>query len=582
MNLEQLKAIVWLRWRLTRNQWRRAGRVNAVITAVIACIGLGLAAVGGIAGIVAGIHLRRASPLAILVAWDIPAAVFLFLWAAGVVQEVQRSETIDLSRLLHLPVALRAAFFLNYAASHASLSLAMTVPAMLGLGLGLTISRGPAMLLVLPAVAGFFFMVTAWTYYLRGWLGALMVNQRRRRVVVMAVTVTFVLIAQLPNLVMNVWLRGKQHQPVRGTEARTGGRAQGVQRADRLAMLQTVHQVVPFLWLPYGAEALAEGRRTPVLLGAGAMLLIGAVGLQRAYRSTIRFYQGGAWGKAVRRGLQPAAAPQRPLSAARIAMIERRVPLVPEEVSAMAMAQLRSMTRAPEVKMALVLNVVIFLVVGAGIFVQHGQAVPPQVRGFMPAAAAVVTFLGVIQIQFNQFGFDRDGFRALVLLPVERRHLVLGKNLSLLPIAGTVFFILLILLAILARLPPLLLVEGILLFAAGFLAMCVVGNLASILFPFRMAAGTLKPTKTRASTALIMILVAMFIPAGLAPLFAPAAVGLLCEHFGVSRAPFITGLLSLVLAVGALALYWLTLPALGRLFQRREQEILRIVTEEVE
>ena len=52
----------------------------------------------------------------------------------------------------------------------------------LGLAAGLVVGRGPAMGLLVPLVLAFFFMITAWTYCLRGWLASLMVNQRRRRI----------------------------------------------------------------------------------------------------------------------------------------------------------------------------------------------------------------------------------------------------------------------------------------------------------------------------------------------------------------------------------------------------------------
>ena len=64
--------------------------------------------------------------------------------------ELQRSETIDLQRLMHLPVALGQMFVINYVASLLALSIILMVPAMTGLALGLTFSRGPAMLLLLP------------------------------------------------------------------------------------------------------------------------------------------------------------------------------------------------------------------------------------------------------------------------------------------------------------------------------------------------------------------------------------------------------------------------------------------------
>src|SRR5262245_26650852 len=38
MNWEQLKTIIWLRWRLTRNQFLRAGQLNAVISVLLVVI----------------------------------------------------------------------------------------------------------------------------------------------------------------------------------------------------------------------------------------------------------------------------------------------------------------------------------------------------------------------------------------------------------------------------------------------------------------------------------------------------------------------------------------------------------------
>ena len=87
-----------------------------------------------------------------------------------------------------------------------SLGLALMLPTMLGLTAGLVLNGGAEMALLVPLVLAFFLMITAWTYYLRGWLAALMVNQRRRRAVIMGVTMIVVLISQLPALVNSFWL----------------------------------------------------------------------------------------------------------------------------------------------------------------------------------------------------------------------------------------------------------------------------------------------------------------------------------------------------------------------------------------
>ena len=53
MNWQQLQAILWLRWRLTKNQFARAGRVNAVLSIimlVLLLLGAVAAAVGGVVG----------------------------------------------------------------------------------------------------------------------------------------------------------------------------------------------------------------------------------------------------------------------------------------------------------------------------------------------------------------------------------------------------------------------------------------------------------------------------------------------------------------------------------------------------
>src|SRR5260370_10255605 len=68
------------------------------------------------------------------------------------------AEALVLEKFLQLHVSLSGVFVLNYLSSLLSLSLIVFVPMMLGLGLGLLFSRGPAMLLLFPLVAGFLLM----------------------------------------------------------------------------------------------------------------------------------------------------------------------------------------------------------------------------------------------------------------------------------------------------------------------------------------------------------------------------------------------------------------------------------------
>ena len=80
----------------------------------------------------------------------------------------------------------------------------LAVPLMVGLTLGLAVSHGPQMLLLLPLALSMVAMVSAWTYCLRGWLATMMHNPRRRRTVIMCISLTFILLSKGPNLYFNV------------------------------------------------------------------------------------------------------------------------------------------------------------------------------------------------------------------------------------------------------------------------------------------------------------------------------------------------------------------------------------------
>ena len=128
MNRDQLKTILWLRWRLTRNQWRKGGNVGAAIAGVVFVAGLILAACSFAGAIVVGVlALRNATPVEVMGVWLGLSAAFMFFWLIGLISELQRSETIDLQRLMHLPVQLGQIFIVNFVASHLSMSILVMV-----------------------------------------------------------------------------------------------------------------------------------------------------------------------------------------------------------------------------------------------------------------------------------------------------------------------------------------------------------------------------------------------------------------------------------------------------------------------
>src|SRR4051794_10164260 len=111
MNRNQLKTILWLRWRLTQNQWSRSRGIGAAIAVIVAIAAVMLAALSFGGGVVAGaLALKTANAETVRWVWFGLTLAFLFMWTVGLLSELQRSEAIDLQRLMHLPVALGQMF----------------------------------------------------------------------------------------------------------------------------------------------------------------------------------------------------------------------------------------------------------------------------------------------------------------------------------------------------------------------------------------------------------------------------------------------------------------------------------------
>ncbi len=585
MNLEQLKTILWLRWRLTRNQWTRSRGLGAVITAIVAaavCV-LGVASFAG--GLLGGmLGLREAKPNVILGVWIAVTVLFLFVWLIGLVSEIQRSESIDLQRLMHLPVALSQIFIVNYVASHLTLSIVLFVPGMLGLAAGLSVSRGPAMALLVPLALSMVFMISAWTYLLRGWLATLMANPRRRRAVIMGITFAFVLISQAPNLYFNGFGGGVRHSPTGATqETQSSPRAQKHTSQDKMERLIGVQKFIPPLWVPLGAKGLAEGRPLPALLGTLGCLAIGALGLRRAYRNTLCFYYGETNKRTAvqpRLDQAPKGVPARAKSRGRF--LELHLPAVPEQAGALALATFRSMLRAPEVKMAWASSFLVTLILGASFLLRSAPKVPEPAKPFIATGAVAFSIFMLVQFFANQFGFDRDGFRALVLSPAPRRLILLGKNLACLPPGAGFGLILLVLIAIWLRLSLFTLLAAVFQLAASLLIAGVVGNLLSIVAPYRIQPGSMKPTKMPGLAMLLMVACHLFFPLAMFPVFMPPLAELLWRLAGWPSLVPVNLLLSMALTALMGLLYWQALGPTGRLLQRRETKILATVTVEVE
>src|SRR5947208_8340991 len=119
MNWSQFQAVIWVRWRLSWNRFCRGGPLNAIIALIFLASFAVSIVCSAVAGFLVGFFaLGNRSPLVLLAVWDGIIVVFVLFWVVGLLAEIQRSESVDLSKLLHLPISLQQVFVFNYAASH--------------------------------------------------------------------------------------------------------------------------------------------------------------------------------------------------------------------------------------------------------------------------------------------------------------------------------------------------------------------------------------------------------------------------------------------------------------------------------
>jgi hypothetical protein len=613
-----------LRWRIFINRFKRGGTVQLVITvfflAIAVLAGIGFFFVGFLIG---ELGLAQAPPIVQMAVWDGLVAFFLFSWTAGVVTELQRSESLSLEKLLHLPVSLTGAFVINYVATLVSLSMIVFLPAMTGLSLGLVFAKGPIMLLLLPLLAAFILMVTAITYQFQGWLASLMQNKRRRRTVIVIVTASVILLAQLPNLI-NIYAPWPQRvdeagrfvetEPTKRAASATPQPAPlpsgpDLQKLSRMAETgRLLNAVLPPGWLPLGAMTLGEGKVIPALLGTLGLTLIGLASLRRSYRTTLGLYTGRYTGgkqrdlkqtdKQARAGdgashreedlfarprhLQglPAHSPASP-SATPARFLERSLPGLTEHSSAIALASFRSLLRAPETKLMLLTPVIMVLVFG-GMMLRNRSSVDPNYRPLIPFAAMAMILLGKSQLLGNQFGFDRNGFRVFILCPARRKDILLGKNLALAPLVLGLGLILTVLIQVATPMPIERFLATVPQFISMYLVFCLLGNCLSILAPSPAAGGVLKTRDIRGLPLLFHLGFMFIFPAALTPMLLPFAIESILEDLHWVHGLPICLLLSVLECIGVAYFYHFVLSLQGQLLQSREKKILETVTAKAE
>jgi len=612
VNWEHLKTFVWLRWRLAANHWRRGGALNGILTTIFVVAAIAIAIPLAIGCFILGLYLiPKAEPMHLMYAWDGLLLGFLFFWMIELITELQRTESLSLSKFMHLPVSLQGAFLINYVGSLLRFSIILFVPVMSGYALALVVSRGWTMLPSLLLLATFLLMITGVTYQFQGWLASLMSNPRRKRAVIVGITALFVLVMQLPNAinVMRPWRRGDQSRSsVLQEELAALTREQQEQQFDSIELLrrqneiiaryQTAQQqatsdtmktiadttrlantVLPIGWLPLGVAAAAEGNLLPATLGFLGMGGIGLASLWRAYQTTLEIYRGKFTAQSGRKeGIKAKPSVAETEQKARRLLVESRVPGLSEPVSAIALGGFRSLVRAPEGRMML-LTPLIFGVMFGSALVRGSEQIPVPFRPLIGLGGMGVVLFGLVQIMVNQFGFDRDGFRVFVLCAASRRDILLGKNLSFAPLALGLGALVLLAIQVLCPMRWDHLLAMLPQYVAMYLLFCPVANLISIYTPVPIAAGSLKPANPKFLQILMQaLLVFSLFPLTLVPMLVPLGIEVLLDHLGWRFGLPVCLIVSLTELGVIVLLYRLCIAWEGTLLQKREKQILEAVT----
>ena len=196
----------------------------------------------------------------------------------------------------------------------------------------------------------------------------------------------------------------------------------------------------------------------------------------------------------------------------------------------------------------------------------------------MGLGAIALGLLSIAQLLQNQFGLDREGFRAYVMSPVSRRDILLGKNLATAPLGMGAGLVALVGLQILIPTDLPHFVGSCLQLPSAYMLLCLVGNTISILGPMRLRETNMRAANPSVKTILWQILAVFLIPIVLTPLMIPGGVEFFLPDSGWTQVIPIYPAMHLIGLALIVVLYRWGLARQGELLQEREQRILELLT----
>src|SRR5882672_4116750 len=248
------------------------------------------------------------------------------------------------------------------------------------------------------------------------------------------------------------------------------------------------------------------------------------------------------------------------------------IPFLPADLTAVVEKEFRYALRNVQLRMMALMPLVLIVIritrsreMGG---TRHAQSTT-FFQGFSPFGDSLMVTSGVLYVFMilaglacNQFAFEEGGMKTLILAPIARRKILMGKNIVVTVVAACFSMVFLVLNEVAFRDGT----PGTLFFVAlSFIVfsvmMTLAGNWFSIQFPRRMKFGKRMNVSGMAGFLIIPILLAMTLP----PLVA-VAVGYLGQSLLLEYA-------TLALFAGlAVALYFPIVSAQGNLLERHEHE----------
>lgn len=559
--LGQSWALIVLKFRLMRTMWTGAHTVSLLLTVLTMLAFFAIAIAAGIALFFLGwVGLPRRDAIVALGILDALVVFYLFFWAAGLMMELQRSEVIDLRKFLFLPISPRLIFLLNFVASLLGPGLLFFVPAASGLILGLTLRYGPQVALWgMPLAISFFLMLSAWAFYARGWLAMMMMDKRRRRLILTLLPIVFVVLGQVPGLMAGA-LRPKDDGGPPAIDLGISG------DQLRVATVQA-NKVLPPAWLAYGLWSAAHGNPQGAAAAIAGCGMVTVLGLALGYRSTLRLYAGGRSGKRKEASRGPVRSP----------LTARQWPGLDPDTAALASASFLSYLRHPNIRMMvlmpLCMGALFLFMFRSGIY---GEALPDTIfqSEWTPIVIVVWPFFNFSYVLFNIFGIDRESFRGLLLLPTPRYKILFAKHMGLFPFVGGLSLAFVSLGALLLDLSASITAISAMQVVQLFLLYAILGSFTSIYFPHAIGWGGLRNSNARVLTMCVGILSAAL----LGVLMLPTTVCLFIDRYAAAQWGYEGFSLGAITSAGLLGLtilgYRAAMGHMGDLLYLRETQML--------